>query len=81
MLTPSEVNYNSVSTYTAFTYYVRLIICQMHVCLITSFIKIITKCIAVVYLSQDGFMLRLIIMHVFGLWYTNTAVAIKRVRW
>ena len=60
MLTPSEVNYNSVSTYMAYTYYVRLINGQMHVCLIASSVKIITKCIAVVYLSQGGFMLRLI---------------------
>ena len=46
--------------FTVFTYYVTLMNDQTHVCLIASSVKTITKCIAVVYLSQDGFMLRLV---------------------
>ena len=41
----------------AFTYYVTIINGQMHVCLIASSIKIITKRVAVVY---DGFMMIMI---------------------
>ena len=48
----------------AFTYYVMLISDQMHVCLIASSIKIITKCVAVVYRFKSArmvsVMLRLI---------------------
>ena len=54
---------------------------QTHVCLIASSIKIIAiKCIAVVYgFKSPGWFDVEICMHVLGLWYANTAGAIKRV--
>ena len=48
----------------------------MHMCLIASSVKVITKCIAVMYFSQDFLMLRLICMFL-GCVYANTAGAIK----
>ena len=48
---------------TAFTYYVTLINGQTYMCLIALSVKIITKCIAVVYdSSQPAVVLRLICM-------------------
>ena len=54
---------------------------QMHVCLIASSVKIITKCIAVVYrFKSPGWFHVETSMHVLGLSYANTAGGIKQVR-
>ena len=64
------------------TYYVTLMAKLAHVCLIASFVKIITiKRIAVVYrFKSPGWFHVETYMHVLGLSYANTAGAIKRVR-